>query len=360
MTTLPKTSSAGIWTKCPASVPLSRQHEIPNANSDVRREGTAAHKVIEMMASGMEVKEGQLTKDGTPITDIMIEGAELFFQTVDSGAMHETKVDCSAVLPGLVAYPDAFKYDERQQEVHIWDYKFGHSFVDAFENAQMLVECSAFVNKKVRKFVMHVIQPRCFHAAPVRSWEVTYETYMNHWLPILQTAAKDSQSTDAEMQTGPHCKMCPARHACSLLRSTGYSAIDASLDGPTAEVLDNNALGMELRLLHDAVHRIEARIKGLEEQAKHEMQNGGAVYGYELKQSYGHADWMIDKDAVLATGDALGLDLRKPAAPVSPSQAKKLGFDAKAIERITQRPFRGYNLKPIDMNKMKGVFGNGK
>lgn len=352
-----KASSAGLWTKCAGSAKLAGLFALDIERSEARKEGTAAHKVIEMLASGETVKDGMLTDEGYAIDESMIEGAQLFLETVGAGATHETKVDCSAVMDGLIAYPDAFRYDRDTATVHIWSYKYGHSFVDAFENAQMLVEASGMLQHEPAKFVFTVVQPRCYHAETVRSWEVDADTYRDQWLPMLRDAAVETQEDDPSVETGNHCALCPARHACKALQQVAATAIDAStiVDG---SMLSGDALGTELSVLHSAVKRIEDRIKGLEEQAVHELEQGRPILGYELKQSYGHTDWTIEKDKVIALGDVLGIDLRKPAAPVSPSQAKKLGFEEKTLEGITQRPFRGAKLKPLDLKKMKGVFDN--
>lgn len=352
-----KTSSAGLWSKCPGSAKLSQSYAIDAEPSEARKEGTAAHKVIELMASGAEVKDGMLTDEGYPIDETMIEGAQLFFETVGSGAMHETTVKCDVVLEGLTARPDAFRHDQKTNTLYIWDYKYGHSFVDAFENAQMLVEASAFMDKGLSKVVMTIVQPRCYHAEQVRSWELDWAEYVSVWLPILQDAAKESQQDDPSVETGNHCAMCPARHACKALQQVAATAVDLSMSASGAE-LRGDQLGTELRILEEALARIEARISGLSEQCINEIEQGRPVLGYELKQSYGHTDWTIDRDKVISIGDVLGIDLRKPPAPVSPSQARKLGFDEKTLEGITQRPFRGVKLKPVNFKKMKGVFKN--
>mgnify|MGYP003635542317 CR=1 FL=1 len=349
-----KASSANVWTKCAGSAKLALEHEI-KTESDARKEGTAAHHVIELIASGETPIVGALTPNGWAIDDDMIEGAKIFLEAVGARATHETKVNCDQVIEGLVAIPDASRYERDDATVYLWDYKYGNGYVGAEANAQMLVEASAFLDHQPARFVMTVVQPRCFTAEPVRSWEVSIEDYTNIYLPMLQEAAKEAQVENPLVETGEHCNKCPARHACRVLQAVSAVAVDASMSASSLG-LQSNHLGTELSILEAALDRIESRIKGLREQATSEIENGRPVLGYEIAQKYGRNTWCVPKENVIALGDIVGIDLRKPSEPITPAQAKKAGFDAKTLETMATKPFRGSALKKVDTQKMKGVF----
>lgn len=348
-------SNSNRWMHCAASIALSKPYKELYDRGEAAEEGVAAHEVIQKLASGEEAMEGQLASNNVLITKEMIEGAEIYFEEVGRGATFETKVSCDLVSKGMVAKPDAYRVDRDSATVFLWDYKFGHRPVDAFENEQMLVEAAAFLQHEPIKFVFTIVQPRNYRSSKVSRWELSSEEYINEYLPKIRLAAQNALEAEPTATTGKQCAYCPARHACTALQEVAYIGVDLSMQGSTFE-LSGDALGRELTTLLDAQERISARLTGLEAQALSEIEKGKAVRGFEVSGSYGNKTWTADDVTVFAIGDLAGVDLRKPSKPITPSQAIKAGVDKKTVEAMSDAPFRGYKLNRLNIKKLKGKF----
>lgn len=348
-------STAERWVNCHASVALAEPYWDMYQTGEARQEGIAAHEVVERMAVGEIIDVGSLTANNVVVTDEMIEGAQMYLDEVGAGATFETKVSCAPVSKDMNTVPDAFRYDRDDAKMYIWDYKFGHSEVEAFENAQLIVEASAFLEYQPASFVFVIVQPRCFTGSRIKKWEVSFDDYMTNYLPRYQAAASVVEAGTGVTNTGSHCLKCPARHACTALQQSAHLSVDICRQPSTID-LTGDALGYELGLLMDAENRIKARISGLETQAIVEMDNGRAVKGFGMEASYGNKDWTVPSEAVFALGSLLQVDLRKPSKPITPAQAIKAGVDEKSVAAISGAAYKGTRLKRLNINKLKGVF----
>ena len=165
---LPPSSAARVI-QCPASLFMCSQFPETDDNPKAL-EGTQAHEVNVAMWTGQPIPSFA--------TEEMLEGAEMWCETLGArtDVYYEQVVDCSQIHPDNWGTPDAWAYDEMTATLHVWDYKFGHRHVKAFENWQLINYAAGIWTSggyNVSNFELTIVQPRSYHAdGPVRSWSV--------------------------------------------------------------------------------------------------------------------------------------------------------------------------------------------
>jgi len=196
------------------------------------------------------------------------------------------------------------------------------------------------------RVVITIAQPRNYHPdGPMREWHVTGEQLREHVLRLAM-AAELAATPGAAMTTGDHCRDCNARHACPALERAVMSLVDMSLTGQPLD-LPPAALGLELRVIRDAMKRLGARATGLEEQALALAQSGVSIPHWRAEYSKGRTRWAVPVAEVIALGAAFDIDLAKPTA-LTPTQATKAGMDPELLKSFTETPRGGMALVPFD------------
>lgn len=372
-------SSAARWVPCPGSVWLSGQ--FPDLAEDpAGPEGTAAHWVWHQQTLGAVVKLGDLAENGIAVTDEMLDGADLYIETLLAIGgehwdrwRHEVTLLRPDIGPDEVGTPDSTLYLPSLHTLHLVDYKFGFAKVDPFENWQIadyaqaeirrLVSCGALPAELVDslRVVFTVVQPRCYRSkGPVSSWETTAGHLASNMWPQLIASAKESEKDDqARRCAGAHCDHCPGRRACPTLQRNAGRVSDL-MDWSYPAPLPNDAAGLELSYLVRAQQLLEARISGLEAQIEHAIRSGERVPGWAMESSAGRLEWSQPLTDVLTLGDVLGVDLRKPEAPITPTQAralfKKKQIDGAVIDEYSARAPGSVKLQPINQNDIRKIF----
>ncbi|MHB8283492.1 MAG: DUF2800 domain-containing protein [Caulobacteraceae bacterium] len=347
-------SAAPRWGVCPGSVALEALYP-EDTESPAAREGTAAHwyttEAIQQRYHGI----GTLAPNGVPLDADMIEGGNLFAaevlttqaQASPLARLHvEQKFQCGLVHDQCEGTPDVVLIDGDNHRLWVWDYKYGHRYVDPWENRQLT--CYAAGVLEAYKYDeadvcgwdcrLVIVQPRNFHSAdPVREWRTLG---WKLWAAIgkLSDAAHQAAQPDAPTLTGPQCQDCQGRWACDALARVGSYAMD--LAGQNAPVeLGGAALGRELALVASAIKRLEARQTGLEAVVESELRNGRRVPGWAMGAGQSREKWTQPVTDVLALGELFGKDLRKPLDAITPTQARKLlGVDGSVIDAYASRP----------------------
>lgn len=372
-------SSAAVWAPeegCRAFPALAERFPEPE-DSPQSREGTAAHWVVSEELSGREVHAGDVAPNGLPIDREMIECAEGMLEDVrlvrvanpGSDMLIEEYLHAAAISAKNGGTPDAVVVNREKKTIFLWDYKYGHGYVDARENWQLLNyligALARFAGNAVHwggwKGVLTVAQPRNYHSdGPLREWHVTGEEMRDHYLPRFKTSAAECLVPDPVATTGAHCIYCPARHACDALSRSAYLSLDVSQQA-TASELPPEALGVELRLVEDAIERLKSRKTGLEEQALGAIRSGGKVPGYAAEATSKREAWKTETAEVLALGAALGVDLLKKPEPLTPNQARKslakVGVDGSVIDAYSERPRGAAKLSRTKENAARLAFG---
>ncbi|MAB53555.1 DUF2800 domain-containing protein [Marinobacter sp.] len=348
-------SAAPRWGYCAGSVVLSAL--FPDHQSDAAKEGHDAHEVAFAIATG-RVRPKNMTRE-------MEEGARLYIDAIQSfnwpsNVWHfEEHTDAHLIHPECGGTPDAWGFHDGT--LVIADYKFGHGFVDAVENYQLICYAAGVLPKldgqQIDRVVFVVVQPRNFHRdGPVRKWEVSYRDLMPH-IDHLRTQAEEALggaptfSVDGSKQ----CKYCPGRHACPALQQSAYDACERS-DTSLPLVLAPPALALEIKAMQRASDALSARLSGLEEQAFASIRSGKPVPGFAIENGVGRLDWAVPVDQIVKVAAAFGVDISKPAA-LTPTQAAKAGLDDAVIKQYSQRPAGKIKLVPVNTSRAAKAFG---
>lgn len=369
-------SSAYRWVFCEGSVQLEalypEQEEDPSA-----AEGTAAHFAGSEQLLGRDVRAGQIAPNGVVLTDEMFDGAQLWVDDVlaiDAGG-NALQVEQRVYMPRIheKAYgtPDTWLYVPDRGTVYVWDFKFGHGVVEHFENWQLIAYVCGILdllgidsrNDEHLWVELRVVQPRAYHReGRVRTWRVRASD-LRGYFNRLHHAAHAAMKPDARTATGSYCLHCNAAAHCETLRKAVTHAADW-LGGSAPEELPNIAAGDELELLEHVATLVKARKQGREADVEARIKRGETVPGWCLENTTGKKSWKEgDEENVLILGDMLELDLRKPAAPITPTQAlalaKKKGVDAGVIFEYSHNPSTGRKLARDTnlLNRARAGFG---
>jgi hypothetical protein len=331
-------SSAARRVACPGSRALEAQYpEIVESTS--AREGTAAHWVAQQFLVKGSCSD-TVAPNGEPITKEMLEGADLYEYEIkyickDSFLNIEKPVSISNIHPECWGTPDCWALIDKH--LYIFDYKFGHGYVDVYENWQLLEYAAGIAqNAAFTKITMTIIQPRCYTTEScVRSWTLDIQD-LNEYIEALRESESAAMEVNAPCTPSPECTYCAARHACKALQLTVSRSIDTIKSYGSFD-LDSRQLGSQLKHLRQTAALLDAHLTGLEEQAKSSIMRGDSVPGFRLAPGQGREHWTKDIAEVITLGELMGLDLTKPAEAVTPAQARKIGIDDEILKEYSQR-----------------------
>lgn len=350
-------SSAARWVPCPGSALLELQ--FVDSNSPESEEGDAAHWVCAEWLTGEQPQVGVQAPNGIVVTQEMIDNCRVYvsdiMSTVGVGKPHvEERVECPNIHSESFGTVDAFYFSG--DTLYIWDFKYGHGFVEVFENWQLLNYAMGLAGTRypARKISFTLVQPRCYHAAPVRNWRLDFPKIEPYTTQLIQSAHA-ALSPGAICNPGKHCRYCIARHACDALQAAVYVACDHAQQSTPRE-LSPAGLGLELAMLQDAAKLIEYRQTGLEAQAMSMLKGGKPVPGFGTEESKGRLNWDKPVQEVLFMGKLLGKDLSKENV-ITPTQAMKLGLSEDIVNRYASRKC-GKKLVRDDNTKARQIFGD--
>jgi hypothetical protein len=361
---LPPSSSARI-AHCAASALLAAQY--PGEDTIESRDGTAAHWAASQLCSGAPVAVGQVADNGVTLTDEMIDAADLYAhyiltkvknaqivieQTIRNGALHAENWGT----------PDAWYYDADTRTLHVFDFKYGHKYVDVYQNWQ-LINYAALILKQLAidggtdqtvRVVMTIVQPRCYHKdGPIREWSVMASD-LRPLFNILRSAFDAAMRPGATATASLECEYCPARHVCSAAQAAAYNAVQHAYESTPVQ-LSPAALGLELRTLQRAATMLDARVTGLEAQALATIQSGVNVPFFGIEHGVGRTVWKSPDSEVIALGVMLGVDVVKPAL-VTPRQAIKAGLPDDVVAAYSHTPRGKAGLAPQSDNAASRIF----
>lgn len=361
-----KPSAAARWVACPGSVTM--EEAFPDEDdSPEAMEGHAAHWVNEQWWTNTTAAPiaGHIAPNGVVVTDEMIEGAVMWVDALSAIGLLptawriETPVPVPRVHEQCWGTPDAWAWAPERKTLYIADYKFGHRYVDAFENWQLMTYAagclSAVVGPVLPNIEFIVVQPRAFgHGSPVRHWRITAEE-LRPYVQRLFLQAHRALDANPECVVNDECRDCRARHACNThLMACGPAADMAYKAVPL--VLEPDAVGVLLRMIHQAQERLEAMASGLEVQALELIKRGHVVPHFQAQATSGRLCWSVPDEQVIAMGQLLGVNLAKAPEAITPTQAKKLAIDEAVISSYSETPSGAVKLVAHDSTEARKVF----
>ena len=367
-------SGAAAWRRCGLWVAMNQA--FPQPDSPETLEGTAAHWVAWEILAGRPVAEGTPAPNGVIVTDEMIEGGELLVATIRErmpleqfGQWHiEEPVQIPRVHPQCWGTPDAWGFALSLATLEVVDYKFGHRFVDEYENDQGVAYTAGIIDVLAEKLGkgpglldqvitvnFTIVQPRCFYKGkPVRTWSVKASDLRGH-INILAGAAEKALLPEPTAVTNEECRDCPGRHACPALQRAAYADAEYAVKSSPVE-LSPAAASLELRMLERSLERLQARVDGMREAVATYIRQGHSVPFHRAQQGYGRQQWTMPPEQVIAMGQLMGVDLSKPGVK-TPTQAKKAGVDEAVIKAYSITPLGSIKLVPDNPADARRVFG---
>ncbi len=349
--------------KCPGSLALENKIPIP-PQSESAKEGELAHLLAKRMISG-SYKIYSIEEDGE-VTEEMIRGSKLYneyaLSFISQGAiLHiEEKLDISVIDPECWGTPDLWFVNGNT--LHVFDYKFGHGYVEVFENWQLLAYAAGALelHPEVTDIALHIIQPRCYGYASTRVWKLDrkifnekYLRQMQIWVGMAISEMREPQENEMfpSLRPGSQCTFCRARAHCPELKKQCGIIADVSKEN-TLDNLTPHETGTELRFLLQIKEVLEARVTGLSEQALHLLKEGTTVSYFKNEPIVGREKWKISTSAVISLGEMMGLDLTKPREVVTPKQAIALGISDEIVRKNSEIKVSGYKLKLDNYEKL--------
>ncbi len=360
---------SGDWPSCAMWAHMNSVY--PKAPTPDTMSGDAAHWAWQEILRDRVISEGQIAPNGVVLTSEMIEGAELFADTVraqmgDAPYRMETPVAIPSVHAQCWGTPDV--HSIWAWRLRVIDYKFGHRFVDEYENDQCTMYAAGVIDGLAETMGVAagaldqritvditIVQPRCYYkGAPVRTWSIP-ATDLRARINQLHYAADAALSPNPVATTNEGCVDCPGKHACPALQRAAYSDAEFSSQS-TPGPLPVAAASLELRYMERARDRLNARIEGLSEELKAKARSGQRLPFQHLESGWGRTVWDRPVAEVIAMGELFGVDLGKQDV-ITPKQAIAKGIDETVISSYSRTPPGKTTLVQDDPADIRRVFG---
>jgi hypothetical protein len=288
-------SSSERWFNCPGSVALIAT--VPSQPSSAyAEEGTKAHAyAAEWLTTGKF--DPALLDDPE-----MYEAVAEYVRICDSfrhktGAVHlvEKRFDLSAVYPGCFGTCDFMCYWPDHKLLIVIDFKYGAGvYVDPVKNSQLMyygLGAYREANQLIEKIELGIVQPRCGDGK-YRSWTIDTMDLLDFKNDLIAYATATAQP-NAPLKAGAWCRFCPAAGICPELHKE--TQIVAKMEfNPTVPVnYDPKKVAQAL----EAIPKIEAWVKRVNEFAYGVLEAGGEIPGYKLVDKKPRRKWTDEQAA---------------------------------------------------------------
>lgn len=376
-------SAAPRWVPCPGSVLLCEQYPESGEESVPAAEGTAAHGVASEVLSAIASSRvalsssflGKLAPNGVIISREMIEAVQVYIEFVLSrrpkghAAEHlyvERHVKIHSVHPENEGTFDnaSVIWDPASASARLVDFKYGWGIVEP-QSWQLidymiglLAEWQAQGLALPESIELCIVQPRPFHPmGPIRTWKTT-PTELHTYFEKLRESANEALGPNPRCIPGDHCNAtkCSGRANCNALNRAVYE-IQEFVDYLQPVEMSGEALGARVHQLRKYSKLVDALSSGIEERALSQIRARKVVHGWSGQMGNGRTKWKAGaKEQVLAFGDLMGVELRKPQELITPNQAEKAGIDSTVISPYTETPTTGMKLVPMGSQEVKNAF----
>lgn len=363
-------SKLDLTVACPGSLQL--QEQVPPVPPTFEQaEGTGGHLVALKYATGAHAdwalgRKFEIEGHQLEVDDDMIDGAILYAGEAQANGRFEDPVKIPDVHPTECwGTPDYWRclMEQYIRLLTVIDYKYGHRYVEVWQCFQLIAYAAGVI-----RFLdlpadfpvkLVIVQPRSYSGdGPIREWVTTAEEIIRICHEEIHPKVELALSPIPPTTSGRHCQDCSARNACRTYQQTTESLVDFS---GTAEIRDLTAetIGQELRLLKEAIKRLEGRYTGLYEQASNMARSGVRIHHWTMEHGTGRLKWKNDTTPVnlITMADLLGINIRKPTAVLTPTQVIAAGIDKEVVEPHYAERLRGAaRLVQDDTTKLRKIF----
>lgn len=358
-------SGAGTWVVCSGNIDMRAMFpDAPDeADSEVTEDGIAAHWLANELWNGNPIAVDTLAPNGRVLTDEMFDGVDTYHNVIRAwpnvAPVCEQSIPIPRILQGMSGTPDAWAYNPDLKRLYIADLKFGFRFVEVWYNWQLICYACGLLDLlgldwATTSVEFVIVQPRSYHRdGQVRKWIVKSAMELMEYVNRLHVAAH----SPALYMPNPGCYDCPGRHVCVAYQNASMQALEVAYAGDPHE-LPPAALGAELRLVRDAIRKLQGRESGLEMQAETLLRRGKAVPGWVMQQSFARETYTEGGEArVLALGRLMNVNVAKPTRALTPNQARKL-LPSHLVDMFAHKPSTGVRLTKQDPLEAIKAFGN--
>jgi hypothetical protein len=319
-------STAKRVISCPGSVALCAKMP-PKPSSKYADEGTLLHNVMDLILTtnqtpesfaGMEYEGIKLTQE---LIDEKVYPALKALDDIDPNRemeyATETRVGFGDYLPGVFGSTDLLGRIGRR--AFILDWKFGSGVaVDATDNPQLMFYAAAAMRTPEVQWVFEECdEVECIIVQPpsVKRW-VTTTKRIKQFEQELAMAVKISQSPDAPLNTGEHCRWCAAKPTCPKMTGMVERSLHAQLD-----ILDVERIADYLK----KADMLEQWITDVRALAHQVLDAGKPVPGFKLVAKRATRQWADDDQALVAMlNEGIPEDELLTTKVISPAQAEKV------------------------------------
>lgn len=302
-------SSSSIWLACSGSTSMSEGVEDHSSPSSLL--GTAAHSLGEIcLKLGLTAYDYVgLTVSGHVVTHEMADAVQLYVGKVreicrkyNVEPMLEKRVVMSSVNENVYGTSDCIFIIG--DILIVIDYKHGYGVVEAKGNTQGIFYGVATLDtyrlwETVKRVVICIVQPRADHVeGPIRE-EVYNIGFMRSYQKIFEKAV----NKPFELNAGPHCKWCKARHHCQARRERTYDL--ASLSKP----LDKMSPA-EIFAVYDEIDAMRSHLKAIEVKTLDLVKSGVNLKGHKLVRSIVRAS-CADEEGFIKEAEKRGVSTER-------------------------------------------------
>jgi len=372
-------SGAARWMACGGSVELAKAlSESPDEDYSVdpewRKEGSAAHvAAAQCVAHGFDAWElGDRILEGVPATKLELECIQTYVDYCRKVAKEDDEVFVEHTIGEKVEdrpHPSFFGTVDfavfNSERLHVVDFKYGAGIVvDVRRNKQCMYYAYGILRDIEREHgsidpdfpvKITIVQPRTFEESPIKVWDTTageiFEWARDELLPKMRNPGN-------AYAAGEHCRFCPAKIACPLLK--GMFAVAATANTKWLKDASHLTLGQEWLMIAP----VKMYIKTVEEENFNRLNAGVEIPGVKLVQKKAHRVWKSGATEIFQKefGD---LAMTAPELK-SPAEMSKLGKSAdERVKEWAYIPTTGYTVaaasddKPgIKMKTAQETFAN--
>lgn len=367
---------------CPGSLSLTPRVIIDIEPTQSMLEGRAADWLIQRLICADPISVGETSPHGVRVDDEMMDAVRLYFNTIQqytgeepnalfsefechlswltdeyrrhsanpedwfkdrAGRYWRTTSGCTIHRTwGVMGRADYRHLNGTARHLTVLDFKYGHSTVEAENNAQLIGAClDELTLRQIDTATLIIVSPRSRDGIHVKVWDVD-AAMIDYWRQKFIYAVWEANQPNAPLRTGNWCKTCNAAGLCPAFEEK-LNMLKTILDAPSAmtplEVGEKLSLARELSETADTMKTVLGR------QALHMLKNGENVAGHKLVRSITRRK-LIDgaADTLSMYGDLYGVTVTENK-PLGLGKLEKL-LPAEVIEEITEKPPGALEVAP--------------